>query len=365
VAAIALAACTSPRPRKGEASSASPPEVETAAAAEPPPPAPRKRWRERTDFDCDRARLQELAKAARAVVAAPATIPRELDDAFPTARAYRAYAALVAGKPDEVRLRFEDAVVELAGDVAAQRRAGNGSPAGAWIDGLVRHPDASPLARVLRLVRLSGEDLDGYCRARWSAAHPAPSEVFADLPPVFSCKLFERHPREATDALRPLHGDANDTSAFARREECAAELLNEAAPAAEARAALAAMAKVERAVLDAGRRSPADPYALEEYVTRSHAVRALIQDEVLAPGLLQRDVPAADALAASLDKASRRTLGQVAAFKKVLAAEAPALATGICAVAAARHRAMTPDRCADRARDAATYALADWLAAGE
>jgi hypothetical protein len=302
-----------------------------------------------------------------AVVEHPEAVPRDLDDAFPTSRAYLAYAATVGGRADEAALRFDDAVKELAGDVAAQRQPNEHPPTG-WSTDAVARAAGPPLTRALRLVRLSVEDLHGHCRAKWDAAQPGHATEFPNLPPLFPCRLFEKHPRDATDALRPIHGDVNDILALMRRGECAEELLDKSAPAAEANAAVGALRALEAAVIRAGRPRPSDGYALDEWVSRSYAARELIQDEVLAPGLLRRGTPASEALADAVAKATRETRAtpaRVAAFKAVLAAQAPALATGICAVAASRRVPMTADRCAERARDAASYALADWLTWGE
>jgi hypothetical protein len=358
--ALALVACTRTEKKAAPVASADEPESEPVAAPERPA-LPRARWRDRTDFDCERTKLEALASAVARLVDNPGTKPPTLDETLPIARAFMAYTAAVAGRADEARLLFDDAVIELAGDVTAQRRPNAWPPPGWWQDGLARRSDGSMVLRTLRLARIAAEDLDAFCREKRGAEQ-------APLPLLFPCKLFDKHPRESIVAFENLHGDIYDVRAFARREECTAEILAKSAPEAEATAAVGALRTLEKAVLDAGRPRPAEQYETDEWLSRSYAVREVLQDEVLAPGQNRRDRPAAQALAEALDKATQKTraaAGRVAAFKRTLAAEAPALATGICAVASARGSSMPAERCAERARDTATYALADWLAWGD
>jgi hypothetical protein len=360
--ALVLVACTRTEKKAAPVATAAEPESEPAAPPErPSAPAPRVRWRDRTDFDCERAKLDGLAAAVAKIVDNPRVKPPGLDETLPLARAFLAYAAAASGRADEARLRFDDAVIEVAGDVSVERRPNEWPPPGWWQDGLARRSDGSMVLRTLRLARIAAEDLDAFCSNKGGA-------VEAPLPLTFPCKLFDKHPHESIVAFENLHGDIYDVRAFARRDECAAEILSKSAPEAEATAAAASLRTLEKAVLDAGRPRPQEQYEIDEWVSRSYAVREVLQNEVLAPGENRRERPAAAVLAEAVDKATqstRATTARVAAFKRTLATEAPALATGICAVASARGAAMPAERCAERARDTASYALADWLVWGD
>jgi hypothetical protein len=100
------------------------------------------------------------------------------------------------------------------------------------------------------------------------------------------------------------------------------------------------------------------------YRSIHYAACDLIRDTILAPELISLESD--DSSLAVLEAMAQRNAARrarLATYSALIEREAPPLGKGLCAVLASRNQEDRLERCVDRARRAARYALASWLSA--
>jgi hypothetical protein len=245
---------------------------------------------------------------------------------------YLSYLLHVAGNATEAR--------------GALRRARSALPADACRRSLQAEQDfrRSPVAVALRTLRLAIE-----------LSNDDPTEDFP-----LACTVFQTNPNEAVWAFGGLWGTRRDGLGSSMKRYCTKELVRRVVPGKELRV-VNAESKICDALLGTRDRSES---------STDHAIHVaacnIVRDVVLAPELANLfDADEAEKGLGEMSKDDPPLGRKIASYRGVVAAQAPVVAEGMCAILGARGKTADIRVCERLVHKASLVALYSWFSAFE